>query len=630
MTPTLTDTNTLPRKSTGRGTPLLPDEPRTLAEVFTKAAARFDRADALNYKKDGEWLPISSRRIIERAEAIALGLHALGLRKGDKAAILAANSPEWTLADAGCQFAGVVDVPIYTTLAPESIRYILNDSAAKVVFVDTAAAFDRVEGQLSDCPSVEHVIFFHDPEREIENAITLAELERRGRDEEAKVASGFVEQLRSSIDSEDIATLIYTSGTTGEPKGVMLTHNNILSNVIDAGEKYTFSPDDCPLSVLPLSHVFERSAMYLYILNGMAVHYAESVDKVPENLGDVRPTIFVGVPRIFEKVYARAKLKAAQGGRLKEKIFDWAIEVAKEFALRKERNEAVSLLLSLKHSIADRLVYSKFRQFFGGRLRSCITGGAALSDDIYLIFTGSGVPIMQGYGLTETSPVITSNNPEASRLGTVGKPIRNMKVRIAADGEIEALGPGVMLGYYNKDEATREAFTEDGWFRTGDIGEIDADGFLKITDRKKELFKTSGGKYIAPSRIEQMIRSSRFVNQAVLVGNERKFAAALIVPNFDMLDSYAKHKGLRPMSHADYCRDPRIIDLFERQIASATKGLAKFETVKKIALIEKEMTVEGGELTPTMKLKRRVIDEKYRAVIDGIYSETDQIFINNY
>lgn len=615
--------NSSSRTVLGRGKPLLPDEPGTLAELLTASAAKHDRADALNYKKEGKWHAISSREIVERAEAIAAGLYSLGLSKGDRAAILAANSPAWTLADAGCQFAGVIDVPIYTTLAPESVRYILNDSAARILFIDTASAYERIAEALQACPGLEHIIFFGRPSGNIANALILAELEERGREKLSKEGPESIRQARNTLRPDEVATLIYTSGTTGEPKGVMLTHNNILSNVIDAGEKYTFFPDDRPLSVLPLSHIFERSAMYLYILNGMAVHYAESVEKVPENLLEVRPTIFIGVPRIFEKVYAKAKLKAVRGGRIKEKIFDWAIEIAKAFAVKKAANETVPFLLSLKHSVADRLVYSKFREFFGGRLRCCITGGAALSDDIYLIFTGSGVPIMQGYGLTETSPVITSNNPDASRLGTVGKPIRNMQIRIASDGEIEACGPGVMAGYYKKEDATRDAFTADGWFRTGDIGEIDADGFLKITDRKKELFKTSGGKYIAPSPIEQMIRSSRFVNQAVLIGNERKFAAALIVPNFDMLDSYAKHKGLKPMPPAEFCKDAKIIDLFERQIAAATKGLAKFETVKKIALIEKEMTVEGGELTPTMKLKRRVIDEKYRSVIDEIYAEAE-------
>jgi long-chain acyl-CoA synthetase len=354
------------------------------------------------------------------------------------------------------------------------------------------------------------------------------------------------------------------------------------------------------------------------------VHYAESVDKVPDNLREVRPTIFVGVPRIFEKVYARAKLKAAQNGGLKEKIFDWAIEVAKEYALRNEKRQKIPYLLAIKHVLADGLVYAKLREFFGGRLRSCITGGAALSDDIYLIFTGAGISIMQGYGLTETSPVISSNNPFDVKLGTVGKPIRNAQVRIADDGEIEAKGPGVMLGYYNKEDATREAFTDDGWFRTGDIGEIDADGFLTITDRKKELFKTSGGKYIAPTHIEGMIRASRFVNQAVLIGNGRKFAAALIVPNFEMLASYAKHKGLDLKTPREFCTDPQIVDLFRRQIDRYTAGLAQFETVKTFVLLDTELTVEGGEMTPTLKIKRRVIDEKYKDLIDTMYRESER------
>lgn len=614
MTAELTGQQTSGHARLGRGDPLFPSEPQTLVELFQAAAERYDRTDALNYKKNGHWSPISSRQIITRAKAIANGLLGLGLRKGDRAAILSANSPEWTLADAGCQFAGIVDVPIYTTLTPDSIRYILNDSSAKILFIDTFSAYERIAIELSKCPAIERIVFFQESGVNLSNAITLTELEQSGR-------RSLVEGLAEGIEPGDVATIIYTSGTTGEPKGVMLTHTNIVSNVIDAGEKYSFSRDDRSLSVLPLSHVFERSAMYLYILNGMAVYYAESIEKVPENLSEVRPTILVGVPRIFEKVYARAKLKAAQGGGIKEKVFDWAIGVAQEHALSMEANGKATTLLALKHSVADRLIYSKLREFFGGRLRFCITGGAALSNEIYLIFTGAGVPIMQGYGLTETSPVISSNNPFAARLGTVGRPIRNFRVRIAADGEIEATGPGVMLGYYKKAEATRDTFTEDGWFRTGDIGEIDADGFLKITDRKKELFKTSGGKYIAPAPIEQMILSSRFVSQAVLIGNERKFAAALIVPNFEMLDSYARHKGLPRMAPAEYCRDPRIVDLFERQVSSATAGLARFETIKRIALIDKELTVEGGELTPTMKLRRRIVDEKYKDVIDGLYAD---------
>jgi long-chain acyl-CoA synthetase len=620
MTESVLEPQTRTRKSIGRGSSLLPDEPRTLAELFREAAAKHDRLDALNYKVNGEWTAISSGEMLRRSENIALGLYSLGLRKGDKAAILAANCPEWTFTDAGCQLAGVIDVPVYTTLAPSSVCYIVNDSGSRVFFLQDKAQYERIAAVLSDCGSIEKFVFFDDAGVEAYNAISLADLESAG--ENLRVANPtLLDELTNAIEADDIATLIYTSGTTGEPKGVMLSHTNIISNVIDAGEKYSFSEADVPLSVLPLSHIFERTGMYLYILNGMGVHFAELIDKVPDNLQEVRPTIFIGVPRIFEKVYARAKLNAAQAGGLKEKIFDWAIEIAQEYALLAEKGEAVPVALATKHAIADKLVYSKMRDFFGGRLRSCITGGAALPDDMYLIFTGAGISIMQGYGLTETSPVLTSNNPSGARLGTVGKPIRNVQVRIAVDGEIEATGPGVMLGYYNKPEATREAFTEDGWFKTGDIGTIDDDGFLRITDRKKELFKTSGGKYIAPSPIEQMLRTSRFVNQAVLVGNERKFAAALIVPNFDMLESYAKLKELDLKTPKEFCASERVHDLFKRQIESVTQGLSQYETVKKFALIENEFTVEGGELTPTLKIKRRVIDDKYRDVIDRLYAD---------
>lgn len=610
------------RRKTQR-VPLFADEPQTLCELFRQAAEKRARKDALNYKTGGEWKAISSQEMISRIENIALGLYALGIRRSDRAAILSANSPEWTLADAGCQFSGVIDVPVYTTLAANQVCYIINDSGAKVFFLQDKETYERLGGIFPECRTIEKFVFFDSEGVEAENALSLAELENLGAKLKIEQPE-LLKELTAPIKADDVATLIYTSGTTGEPKGVMLTHANIISNVIDAGENFTFSDKDKPLSVLPLSHVFERSGMYLYIFNGMAVHYAESIEKVPDNLREVHPTIFVGVPRIFEKVYARAKEKSASESRLKEKIFDWAIEVGKEYASRVEHKQPIPRLLAVKHAIADKLVFRKFREFFGGSLRSCITGGAALSDDIYYIFNGAGVSIMQGYGLTETSPVISTNNPMSARVGSVGKPLRNNEVRIAADGEIEASGPGVMLGYYNKPQATRDAFTEDGWFKTGDIGKIDADGFLIITDRKKELFKTSGGKYIAPAPIEQAIKASRFVNQVVLVGNERKFPAALIVPNFESLENYAKIKGIEIKSKAEFCSHPRIVNLLERQIAELTKDLSNFEKVKKIALLENELTVEGGELTPTLKVKRRIVDEKYRDRIEKIYAEAEK------
>ncbi len=600
--------------------PLYAHEPNTLGELFRQSASKHPRQDALNFKKDGVWQSVSSAQMIERAENIALGLDSLGIGKDDKVAILAANSPAWTIADAGCQLSGVIDVPIYTTLAPNAVAYIINDSGSKAVFLENAKTYDRLAEIFGDCASVQKIVFFEGSGDGVENALSLAELERLGasrRDEKPEL----IEELVARVDADDIATLIYTSGTTGEPKGVMLSHASLISNVIDAGEKYDFSDRDVPLSVLPLSHVFERTGMYLYIFNGMAVHYAESIEKVADNLREVKPTMFVGVPRIFEKVYAKAKLKASQDSKLKERVFDWAIEVGKAWALTRERGESVPTMLALKHALADKLVFAKFREFFGGRLRFCITGGAALSDSIYLIFTGAGVAIMQGYGMTECAPVITSSNPSNVRLGTVGKPIRNVDVRIAADGEIEVSGPNVMLGYYNKPEATREVFTEDGWFKTGDIGEFDPDGFLRITDRKKELFKTSGGKYIAPSPIEQMIKGSRFVSQVVLVGNERKFPAALIVPSFEQLESFLKEHGLTGEDPEIVCTHERVVSFFEREVAEHTPELSQYEKVKRIALLHNELTVESGELTPTLKIKRRVVNERYAMIIERIYEE---------
>lgn len=604
-------------------TPLFKDEPQTLGELFLYAVKNHFREDALNYKEDKEWKPISSAEMLSRIENIAMGLHAIGVRQGEKTSILAANSPEWTITDAGCQLFGIVDVPIYTTLSPKSIQYIINDSGAKVFFLQNRETYEYIKEILPNCASLEKLIFFETAGVLDNRSISLNELEKIGQSLKLEKPD-LIKELSEKPKPNDVATLIYTSGTTGNPKGVMLSHQNMLSNAIDAGEKYSFTPEDTPLSVLPLSHVFERTGMYLYILNGMAVHYAESIEKVSGNLREVKPTIFVGVPRIFEKVYAKAKLKSAEENRIKEKIFDWAIETGREVALRKEKKIIISKSLALKHNIADKLVYSKLRNFFGGHLRFCITGGASLSDSIYLIFMGAGIPIMQGYGLTETSPVISSNNPDSVKLGTVGKPIRNVKVRIAEDGEIETSGPNVMIGYYNKPEATNRAFTNDGWFKTGDIGKLDEDNFLQVTDRKKELFKTSGGKYIAPSPIEQKIKGSRFVNQVALIGNNRRFVSALIVPDFEHLKSYVKLKNIEVRDHAEMCVHPEIVNLFKRQIDKECTELARFETVKKIVLLPKELTVENGELTPTLKIKRRVVDSKYQKVIDKIYADAEK------
>jgi len=602
--------------------PLAPDEPKTLAEVFTRAVQDHPKPDALNYKRDGEWRAISSAELLERAHLIALGLYALGLRPGDRAAILSESSPEWTLTDAGCQFASVIDVPIYPTQAPPQVRYILDDSGARVLFIRNREAFMRIYEAIDGAPALEHLIFFDEAGAEEIGASTLTQLIERGRELRAQQPE-LIEELARTAAAPDIATIIYTSGTTGEPKGVMLTHANLVSNLIDSSGHLAFSERDVALSVLPLSHVLERLGMYMYIHHGMSVYYAESIEKVGDNIREVRPTIMICVPRLFEKIYARIQEKAAAGGKLKAGILAWAVSVGRQWAEQTVAHKAVPPLLDLKYKLASRLVFSKWREGMGGRMRLFVSGGAALPEEIGYIFLAAGLPIVQGYGLTETSPVIAAGNLEENRIGTVGRPIRNVEVRIAADGEIETRGPHVMRGYYRKPAETRAVFTDDGWFKTGDIGQLDADGFLSITDRKKELFKTSGGKYIAPSAIEARIKASRFVNQVVLIGNGRKFPAALIVPDWEQLRAYAKYKNITDApTPAELCRHPRVLDLMQRQVDSLCADLSGYERVKRVALLEHELTIEGGEMTPTLKVKRRVVDEKYRHVIDRLYAES--------
>jgi long-chain acyl-CoA synthetase len=601
--------------------PTPPVEPTTLPQVFLRTARVHQKPDALNYKQGGAWHAISSQEMIERARAIGLGLHALGLGRGERVAILSESKPEWVLADAGCQLAGLVDVPIYPTQAPAQVSYILNDSGARALFVQHRAAFDRIADLLGEVPALEHVIFFDGANIEGAGEVsTLDELTARGR-ELAREQPGLIDELAAAVRPADLATIIYTSGTTGEPKGVMLTQSNLTTNLIDSSGHLAFSETDVVLSVLPLSHVFERLGMYMYLHHGMSVYFAESIEAIGENMREVRPTVMLCVPRLFEKILARAKERALSKGKRSADILAWSIDVAKRWARHTVAGETVPPLLELQHALADALVYKKWRAGVGGRMRLFVSGGAALPEELGYTFLGAGLPIVQGYGLTETSPVITAGNLEDNRVGTVGKPVKNVEVRIAADGEIEVRGPNVMRGYYNKPAETRAVFTADGWFKTGDIGEFDDAGNLRITDRKKELLKTSGGKYIAPQVVEQCIKRSRFVSQVVLIGNGRKFPAALVVPNWTELRAYAAYKGIDARTPEEFCRNERIRDLFERQVETQCAELSRYERVKKIALLPCELTIEGGEMTPTLKIKRRVVDEKYRDVIEGIYAE---------
>ena len=605
-------------KFVGQRVPLNGDEPTTLVEVYERVASVHQKHDTLNYKRDGAWHSIPADEMLRRDRWIALGLYSLGVRKGDRVALLSESCVEWVLADQGCIFAGAITVPIYPTLTPQQAAYILNDSGARALFISTRAKFEEFEPALRECANVENVIIFDPEGLSRPNALSFKELEERGRKLEREQPD-LAAQLARASRPDDLATIIYTSGTTGEPKGVMLTHANMVSNLIDSSNHFEFGEKDSALSVLPLSHGFERQAMNMYLYHGMSVYFGEALEKIGINLREVHPTVLVGVPRIYEKILEKAGENAAAKGKANAALFAWALEIGKQWARLKAHRQRIPFWLSLRHKLADMLVFRRLRAAMGGRIRLFVSGGAALSPDVALALNGAGLPIVQGYGLTETSPVITAGRLDDNRVGSCGKPIRNVEVRVAADGEIEARGPNIMRGYWNKPEETRAVISADGWFKTGDIGSIDDEGYLTITDRKKELWKTSGGKYIAPQPIEQLIKSSRFVSQVVVIGNGRKFPAALIVPDWEQLASYAKLKGLDLRTHAEFCRNPRIIDLFERQIAARTETLAHFEKIKRIALLDQELTMEGGELTPTLKVKRRVIDEKYRDVIDRIY-----------
>jgi long-chain acyl-CoA synthetase len=601
----------------GTRVPLNSDEPTTLIEIYEGVVRDHPKTDTLNYRREGAWRSVSAEEMLQRARNLAAGLYSLGVRKGDRVAILSESCLEWVLADQGCILSGAVTVPIYPTLTPAQVSYILNDCGARAVFISTQEKFKQVESEIKHCPTIEHVVLFASNDPIPATVLSAEELEEKGRALQSQ-SPDLISKLANSARPEDLATIIYTSGTTGEPKGVMLTHANMVSNLIDSSNHFEFDEKDIALSVLPLSHIFERQAMNMYLHHGLSVYFG-SLEMLGENLKEVHPTVFVGVPRIYEKIIARVQERAAEKGRLNARVVAWAVDTGKRWARLIAGHAPVGFLLSFKHRLADVIVLEKLRKAMGGRIRILVSGGAALSADVALAFLGARLPIVQGYGLTETSPVITAGQLRDNRVGTAGKPIRHVEVRIAADGEIETRGPHVMLGYWNKPAETRAVFTDDGWFKTGDIGLLDVAGYLTITDRKKELLKTSGGKYVAPQPIEQLIKGSRFVNQVVVIGSERRFPAALIVPDWQQLESYAKYKGLDLRTRADFCRDPRIIDLFERQIAARTQDLAQFEKIKRIALLEKELTLEGGELTPTLKVKRRVVDEKYRDVIDRIY-----------
>ena len=592
--------------------------PNTLNRLFFDAVARHDKPDALQVKKGGVYQPISSRLLADQVRQVALGLQEMGITRGDRVAILSENRPEWALADYAALTSGLTDVPIYPTLPAEHIPYLLNDSGAVAVFTSTPEQAAKIAEIKSQCAALSHVIGFGDALRPGETA-TLEQVRARGQAADSPARTEAYRQQALAVTPDQIATLIYTSGTTGEPKGVMLTHDNLYSNVMAGAAAIPFSGNDVCLSFLPLSHSFARMAdNYLMFHTGTSIAYAESIDTVPVNMTEVHPTLVLSVPRLFEKMYARVLENALSGGTVKQQIFFWARDVSERWANEKLAGRTPSGFLAWQYGMAQKLVFSKLKARTGGRLRYFVSGGAPLAPEIARFFYSAGLVVLEGYGLTETSPLITVNTPANYRIGSVGKPVAGVEVKIADDGEILSRGPHIMKGYFNKPEATHDVIDKDGWFYTGDIGVIE-DGFVRITDRKKDIIVTAGGKNIAPQPIENKARTNKYVSQAVMIGDRRKFPVMLIVPNWDALEQWAMQQNLIWAERSQLLAMTSIQNKMEQEVFGELEHLAHYEIPKKLALLEHDFSIERGELTPKLSVKRRVVEKTYKAVIDALY-----------
>jgi len=589
----------------------------TLSQLLLNSVKSYPKDGFLLVKKQGAYAPISTSAFGDAVKFLSLGLRALGLSKGDKLIILSENRPEWTITDFACLCNGGITVPVYTTLVPEQVKYIINDSDAKIVVYSNPDQWKKLEEIKAQLPQVKHFITF-EPEAP-SGVMTYREIQAQGKTV-AQAQPDLFERLIGGVKPEDEASIIYTSGTTGVPKGVILTHGNFVSNVKTSAAILEFSDRDTVLSFLPLSHVLERMVTFAYVYKGCTIGYAESVETVAANLLEVRPHIMVGVPRVFEKIYSKVMDNVLTSSGLKRKIFFWAVKVGKAYGTRKLAMRRIGGFLKFKRNLAHKLVYSKIVEKTGGRIRFFVSGGAPLSKDIADFFYAMGLVILEGYGLTETSPVIAVNLLENPRFGTVGKPIPGVEVKIARDGEILTRGPHVMKGYYKKEAETRETFEGD-WLKTGDIGRFDEDGFLMITDRKKDLIVTAGGKNVAPQPIENILKTNPYIENAVVIGDRRRFIAALIVPKFDKLEAYAKSNNIAYAGRAQLVQNEQVVDFLKMEIDRATPNLASFERIKKIAVLERDFEIEKGEMTPSLKVKRNVVEKKYKDLLDALYRE---------
>jgi long-chain acyl-CoA synthetase len=594
----------------------------TIVELFQHLTMKYASSTRpyLMRKKSGRYVGYTYQEVRDQVLQCAAGLRHRGIRHGERVAILSENRPEWVITDFAVQALACADVPIFPSQTAKQIEFILHDSGASAIVVSNALQLAKVLKIRDEVSSLRHVIMMNEPTGQDRAAGVLwfEDLLSEGRLSDSYDAD-LLRKAAAAVKPEDLCTIIYTSGTTGDPKGVMLSHRNFVSNITSSAQILPISDSDLLVSFLPLCHVFERMAGYYTVTAcGATIAFAESIDTVADNLIEVKPTLVCSVPRLFERIYARLARKVQKDPPAMRKIFNWAIAIGREYRMAM-RHQRVSMALRAKHALADKLVFSKIKERVGGRIRFFVSGGAALPRELGEFFEAVGLIIIEGYGLTESSPVISANRLDNYRFGSVGQAIPGVEVKIAEDGEILTRGPHVMMGYYNNRKATEEAIDKQGWLHTGDIGMIDESGILYITDRKKHLFVSSGGKNIAPQPIENLFASIPFIDQFVLIGDRRMFLSALIVPNFDALKEYADSHGIPYRSVEDLTQNQEINQLVEQTIQNTQKDLANFEKVRRFTLLEKPFTIENGEMTPSLKLRRKQIEERYRDLIDSMY-----------
>ena len=596
--------------------------PRTLVDIF-RSLADTPKPDLLLHKQGGKWIPISTAEFMDRVKSVSCALEGLGVKQGGRVALLSENRPEWAIVDFACQCYGAVLVPIFPTMVAEQVAYLMKDSGTTIAFASTSEQAAKILAATETSPEVKqalkHVIVFD--ASSLAGTTPYAGILETGRAAHAADPSAF-EKRADARQPSDLATLIYTSGTTGEPKGAMLMQSNFVSNAVAGCSVLPFDSSAVALSFLPLSHVFERCIEYCYYFRSATIAYAESIDKLRDNLSEVNPHLFGAVPRVYEKVYGRVQERLSKSSPGKQKLFARAVEVGKKVTALRAKKQTPGFGLALEHFVYERLVYRKVRAALGYRFRFAISGGAPLAKELAEFFWAVGVEIYEGYGLTETSPVIAVACPAAWRLGTVGKILPGVECRIAPDGEILTRGPHVMKGYFGKPKETAEAIDANGWFHTGDIGRIDEDGFLMITDRKKEILVNSNGKNVAPAPIEGHFKGHPFVSLPVVIGDRRKFLSCLFVPNFEKLAAWAKENGLGSLPMDDLVKEPRVVAIFQSAVDDWNTGKPHEMLINRFAILPRDLTIESGELTPTLKVKRRIVDEHFKHLIDGMYEGT--------